>query len=317
MDPLRYICNIPKYGFYPSENMAYSHHSYGNIQNKNLNKKYGVGEFCMVHDHNQKPYVRNNGTYTDIIKKGYWIYINKGGNIVESGTYADNNKKFGTWTVYFGGTKDLKDRINCETNYINDKIVGIQKIYKKTKSGKSVYLFREIEYDESGKLTGNTTKYNESGEIIAKTFRNDDIIIQEKYNDKGKIIVHREFNLSGKPINLWYYTKPKQPIYIWIYNMLYEYYKEDFEKKFPIKEDYKDYQGYLERRKHIFSKMVDHTYNSSFPISIRYTQLHITENDKEYAIFNFYDSEDNHLCEIAGEKTKYNEMYKYRKCLYR
>ena len=311
MDPLAYICDIPKFGFYPSNNNAFRSSIYGEIRNKNLRKKYAVGTYIMVNDRDGKIYKINN-RYTDIIPNGYWVFVNKGGIIVERGTYADNGKKFGNWIVYYGGNKKDKDRIKCETSYIDDKIVGIQKIYNKTKNGNSVYLFREIEYDDSGNLTGNTKKYNESGKIIAKTYKNENIIIKEKYDTDDKIITHKEYNLSGKPINIWFMNNYLTQAHGWLYNILFEYYKQDYENKYNDDSDSTfrtfDYDKYQEKMSHPFKKFSIH-YNKKIPPIFRYTQAHITENKKDYIILNFYDQTDNHMFEIIGKKISCG--YKY------
>lgn len=78
-----------------------------------------------------------NRRYTNIIKKDYWIYINKGGNIVESGIYADNNKKFGTLPAY--ETKVITEKLRNINIYlyirkfiyfINKKCTQTQKMKK-------------------------------------------------------------------------------------------------------------------------------------------------------------------------------------------
>jgi hypothetical protein len=246
----------------------------------------------------------------NIIPIGYWVFVNKGGNIVECGIYADNGNKFGEWIVYYGGNKEYKDRIKCKTSYINDKIVGIQKIYNKTKNGKSVYLFREIEYDDSGNLKGNTTKYNESGKIIAKTYRNENIIIEEKYDINAKIITHKEYDLAGNPINMWFINKYLSYANGWLYYILYEYYKQDYEHKYNDNSDYKifDCVKYREKLNHPFNKFSK--YYKLIPQTFRYTQTHIMENKKDYIILNFYDQLDNHMFEIKAEKISYGHAYK-------
>jgi len=215
---INFIIENPKPGYYPHNNEAY----YTDNQ-KYCNKKYAVGMWKTIESKNIYYCVR----------KGYWVFYNKGNNIIEFGNYADNGKKFGFWCGYFGGKKDMKDRLKYETNYIDDKFVGIQKFYLKTKDKKTVYLWKEIEFDELGNFTGNFRKYNESKNIIWKTFIVDNnIIIKEKYDSNGNILVHREYTLKGKPINTWFVNscKPKNRSYI--VKFLTEHYKKDFESKY-------------------------------------------------------------------------------------
>ena len=98
---LDYILEIPKSGYYPHSNEAYNIYYKAD---KNPNKKHAIGDYEIE----DNPY--------NLIRKGYWVFYSKSKNLVECGTFADNGKKFGTWFGYFGGKKDLNDRLKHETN---------------------------------------------------------------------------------------------------------------------------------------------------------------------------------------------------------
>jgi hypothetical protein len=276
-DLIARIIEKPKKGYYPHNDNQFSV-----VSNcKKNNKKYFIGNYITKEINSKKNPVI-------FIRTGYWTFFNKGNNIVECGIYSDNGQKYGTWCGYFGGKKDLKDRLKYKTNYINDKIIGIQKFYLKTKDKKSVYLWKEIEYDESGNLTGNMTKYNEQNKIIYKTYKTDDIIIQERYDEIGNVIIHREFNLFGKPINVWFNNKCIPRIKTKMYNILIDFYKKNYEENFPEKENY--------------CNMIQHIYIQSrykeFLDEIKYIKTFNQEEKFINIIITIYDKNDTIICEI-------------------
>jgi hypothetical protein len=303
---LGYIVESPKLDYYPNNNYEYNKLY---TSSKKPNKKHGWGEFDEVHC-SYKHY--------EVIKKGFWAYFSKGKNIIECGSYADNGKKFGTWFGYFGGKKDFKDRLKYETNFIDDKIIGIQKFYLKTKDGKTVYLFKEIEYDDCGNLTGKMTKYNEQKNIISKTYRSDNIIIKEKYDSDGNILVHREFDLDGKPINKWFINMCRPRNFTYIVNYLNQYYKADYKKTYnQTKIDE------IENMKDIYKKMDELKIMESHPYIILKSYSYYSKNvpeciseikyvktfNKDSILIEIYDKYNNYIC-INTTKNKYGE-YKY------
>jgi hypothetical protein len=278
----------PKDTYYPCNNTAYNRY-YGSYTK--FNKKHGNGDNFEIIKCSEQYDSRR--IYSKVIKKGYWAFYSKGGNIIECGTYADNGNKFGIWYGYYGGKKDLQDRLKYETNYIDDKIVGIQRFYKKTSDYKSVYLWKEIKYDDNGDPTGFMTKYNESKQIIFKTFVVDDIIIQEKYGPDGNILIHREFNIiTGRPVNVWFVNKCIPQVRTKMYNLLMEYYKKDFEEKFPEKEKNFSKYNYDDILNHVYEK---YRYKSCLD-EIKYIK---TFNQEEKSIdIIISDKNDNIICEI-------------------
>ena len=282
-----WIIENPKPRYFPHCNECYS------IYNKKYhNKKYAIGMSRDFQDDRRKFYICPK------IRIGYWVFYNKGNNIVECGNYADNGKKFGFWFGYFGGAKDMKDRLKYEINYFNNKMIGIQKFYLKTKNGKTVYLWKEIEYDEFGKLTGNMTKYNEFNNIICKTFICDNIIIKEKYDSNRNIIVHREYTLQGKPINNWFVNGCKPKRHSYIMKFLEEYYKNDFESKY--KDDKSKIDNWINYWNHPYNSLRSYCYKT-IPECISEIS-YITTYTNEKKIIEIRDINNNIICVV--EKIK-------------
>lgn len=285
-----WIIENPKPGYFPSRNEYYWKYN-----KKYLNKKYAIGMLKDFQDDRRKFYICPK------IRTGYWVFYNKGNNIVECGTYADDGKKFGYWFGYFGGTKDMKDRLKYELNYIDDKFVGIQKFYMKTKDKKTVYLWKEIEFDEFGNFTGNMKKYNEFNKIICKTIIIDNIIIKEKYDSDDNIIVHREYSLDGKPINQWFVNNCKPKNYTYIVKFLTEHYKKDFEFKYKDdKSKIDDWTNYLN---HPYNALNSY-YCKNVPECISVISYITTYKNNKKNI-EIRDINNNVICDVSVGKKKY------------
>lgn len=296
IDTIRTIIEFPKKSYYPNQNYEYNK-TY--TLKKIPRKKHSIGNFkeIKVNNNTQKSCVK-------IIKTGFWTFYSKSGNIIEFGNFTESGKKFGNWYGYYGGTKNFNDRLKYETNYYNDKIIGIQKFYLKTKNEKSVYLWKEIEYDNNGELTGKMIKYNEQKQIIWKTFIKDDIIIKEKYDSLGNIIVHREYNFEGKSINKWFINKCEPTRNSYIIKFLFEYYKRNFIIK------YKDYKvdfdvDFNDYRNHPYYKLKISN-DKTVPECIS-TISFIKIYTPNKIIIEIYDKNKNIICIVEKNKKTYSK----------
>ena len=285
-----FIIEYPKSGYFPHNNKEYYINNKKHHNKKHHNKKHAIGIWTTVDR-----------------RSGYWIFYNKGNNIIECGNYTDTGKKYGKWFGYFGGIKNLTDRLKYEINYFDDKIIGMQKFYLKTKNKKTVFLWKEIEYDEFGNLTGNMTKYNEFNNIICKTYICDNIIIKEKFDSNGNIIVHREYTLQGTPINNWIVNncKPKRHSYIMIF--LQEYYKFDFESKYKDdKSKNDDWTNYLN---HPYQTLFSDNYKTIPECIYEINYIAIYMNEKK--IIEIRDINNNIVCvvEKKGKERKKKRIF--------